>query len=289
MNKLKDILFIYSLILIEFLILSNTKIIYNSTLSSSKIFILKIFPFMFPSMVIGNILTMIGLYKIIPNFINKLFKYLFNFNMLDTSIFLTSIFTGSPSNALFINECLNNNIIKEKEAENLLCVTNFINPLYIMGSIGLGIFNSYKIGLLLILLLIISNLFKAYLLRNNFSKKILINNNNISYINIIFKSIKTAINSSLMIFGIIIMFNILLSLINNVFNLSLISDCILNLTIEITSGIVKLSSLNINNIYKFILAYYFINFSGLCIHMQVLSQFKNKKIRYLKYLIFRLF
>ena len=55
-----------------------------------------------------------------------------------------------------------------------------------------------------------------------------------------------------------------------------------------TGGIIKLSNLNINIYIKIFLAYYFLNFGGLCIQMQSMSMIDNKKIRYLKYLNFRL-
>ena len=289
MRKIKDILFIYLLLIIEVLIIFKSKYIYISVVNSSKIFMFKIFPFMFPSMIIGNMLTNVNLSKVMPVFINKIFNKLFNFNNIHTTLFLTSILTGSPSNALFINEALENNQIDENEAESLLCITNYINPVFIIGSIGIGIFNSTKIGILLVLLLVLSNFIKAYILKKNFK------NNNIKYkykdikiIDIIFKSIKKSINSSIMIFGIIIMFNILIVLLDNIFNLPANINFILNASIEITSGIQKISNLNTSYLSKFLLSYYFINFSGLCIHMQVFSIFQNKKIRYLKYLIFRL-
>ena len=58
--------------------------------------------------------------------------------------------------------------------------------------------------------------------------------------------------------------------------------------LEMTGGIMKLSNLPLNFIVKFILSYYFLNFGGICIQMQTFGMIKNKKIRYLKYLIFRL-
>lgn len=289
MNKLKDLLIMYLLIFIEFLILFNSKEIINTVINSSKIFIIKVFPTMFPTMIIGNLLVKQKIDRIIPKIIKKLFKNIFNFNDYQTGLFITSIFTGSPSNAIYINEYLENNVMTEKEAESMLCITHFINPLFIVGAIGVGVFNSIKIGFILFIMLITENMVKAFILRKKFNhSNITLNWKKTSFIDSLFSSIKTSINSCLMIFGIIVFFSILITLISIIFNISSISICIINGTLEMTSGIISLSSLNIPIIIKFFISYFFINFGGLCIQMQTISMIKNKKIRYLKYLIFRL-
>ena len=101
-------------------------------------------------------------------------------------------------------------------------------------------------------------------------------------------SINLSINSILIIFGIIVMFNILIVLISNIFKFKFVTNVLISVFLEITSGITKFKCLNINYLLKFFICYIFLNFGGICIHMQSLSISKNKKIRYLKYLIFRI-
>ena len=71
--------------------------------------------------------------------------------------------------------------------------------------------------------------------------------------------------------------------------MKIILSIIINGILEMTGGVISLSYLAINPLLKFLLAFVFLNFGGLCIQMQTLSMIENKKIRYLKYLIFRLF
>lgn len=290
MTRKKDIFLLYFLLALELLILINSSLIIKSVKDSSFMFIIKIFPSLFPTMVIGNLLIKNNIEHIIPKFIKKIFNKLFNFNDIQTNIFIISIFTGTPSNAIYINEYLEKGFLNEKEAEALLCATHFINPLFVVAGVGIGVFNDVKIGFLLLFLTWISNLFKAFLNRNNFGRN---NKRNIvfnkkGFITTLSESIKTSINALLMIFGIVIMFNLLVALISNIFNLNLYVNTIINGLLEMTGGIMKLSSLNINMYLKIVLAYIFLNFGGICIQMQTFSMFNNKKIRYLKYLIFRL-
>lgn len=290
MNK-KNIIIIYIFIILELLILFNSNIIIKSVNSSSLMFIKKIFPSLFPTMVIGNILIKSNVYLIIPKKIKAFLFKKFNFSNSTMELFIISLITGSPSSAMYINNYLNSGLINKKEAEALLCSTHFINPLFIVAGVGVGVFNNVKIGFVLFIMLFISTLIKIYLNKNNFknSKKKIINIKNTNLITNITSSIKESINALLLIFGIVVIFNILVSLVSHILDLSELASCVINGLLEMTGGIIKLSNLNINIYIKIFLAYYFLNFGGLCIQMQSMSMIDNKKIRYLKYLIFRLF
>lgn len=290
MTNKKDIYLLYILLALEFLILSKSQLIINSVLLSSKMFFYKIFPSLFPSMIIGNLIIKKNVFLLIPQSIKRVFNKVLRFTDPMTSIFIMSIFTGSPSNAMYINDYLNKGLITEKEAETLLCTTHFINPLFVIASIGQNIFNNKNIGVLLLFLLIMTNFIKAFILRG---KKHSINKEiktpKSGFIASFNEVIKSTINALLVIFAIIIAFNILLSLIENIFTINPFIKLLLNGILEMTSATVTLSSINLPFIYKFIISYLILSFGGLCIQMQTFSVITNKKIRYLKYLIFRLF
>ena len=291
MTKKSNIFFLYFLILIEILILLNSNIVINAVRSSIKIFLISVFPSLFPTMVIGIMLVKNNVYEIIPKFIKNIFKKVFNYNDYMTSIFIISLITGTPSNALYINEYLDKGLITNNEAESLLLSTHFINPLFVVGMVGNVIFESTKIGFSILLTLWISNLIKAYITRpriyKNIDRKSISCNKSI--INSFFVSIKQAIYALLTIMGIIILFNMLTILIKEILHLNNTFSVIINGILEMTGGVTKVSEININTLLKIIMTYIMLNFGGLSIHMQAFSMLENKKIRYLKYLIFRLF
>lgn len=291
MTTKKNIYFLYLLILLEFIVICKSKIVINSVMDSSLMFILKIFPSLFPTMVIGNLLVKENVQLIIPKFIKKIFKKLYGYNDTMTGIFIISMFTGTPSNAMYINEYLEKGLLNEKQAVTLLCTTHFINPLFVIGGVGIGVFKSAKIGFLLLMVLWLSNFIKAFICRSKWEKdkNNELENNPLKFISDLSYVIKKSINSLLMIFGIVIMFNLLTTLIKNVFYLNDVSSTIINGILEMTGGTAALSKLNINKMIKIIISYVFLNFGGFCIHMQTMSMMENKKIRYFKYLIFRLF
>lgn len=289
MTSKKDILLIYFLLSIELLILTNSDIVIKSVLTSLNMFLTKIFPSLFPTMVIGLLLVKLGIYKVIM--FKNIFKRLFRFNEIDTSIFITSLFCGTPSNAAFINNYLQKGLINENEALNLLCCTHFINPLFVIGGVGTYVFKSYKIGIILLLMLYFSNLIKAFLLRKNFTPHLESNviKEKVNFNDIFVSIIKESMLNLLVILGIVILFNILIILIKEIFNLSNTLKIFINIILEMTSGILSIKALNINIIIKILLAYFSLSFGGLCIWFQTISMITNKKIKYLKYFIFRLF
>lgn len=291
MTKKSNILFLYFLIFIEVLILFNSSVVINAVQGSIKIFFKNVFPSLFPTMVIGVMLVKNNVYEIIPKFIKNIFKKVFNYNDYMTSIFIISLITGTPSNALYINEYLDKGLITNYETESLLLSTHFINPLFVVGMVGNVIFKNTKMGFIILLTLWTSNLIKAYITRPRIYKNI--DRKNIScnepIINSFFASIKQAIYALLTIMGIIILFNMLTILIREVLNLNNTLSVIINGILEMTGGITRVSEININTSLKIIMSYVMLNFGGLSIHMQAFSMLENKKISYLKYLIFRLF
>ena len=97
MHRKLNILLLYFLLLIELLILYNSKIIINDIKKTSIIFIINIFPSLFPTMLLGNLLVKCNIKLIIPSFIKKIFNILFNFDDNMTTIFIMSMLCGAPS------------------------------------------------------------------------------------------------------------------------------------------------------------------------------------------------
>ena len=283
---MKNYITIIIILFIEIILFINPNITIKCVKDISIIYILKVFPNMFPTMVMSNILIKQGIINIIPNIIFKLFNKLCNFSNVHTTIFVMSILSGAPTYAFYIKEYLEKKIITEKEANTLLNCCFFINLLFVITGVGSIVFNNIKLGLLLYTLLVIKNIIKLYLNKDIFNtNNYRVNDNNEYIIDSIIKSIKTSISASLNIYGIIIFFNILINIIT--LKLPIILDTIITSILEMTSGIIKLSSLNIPITYKFIISFLILNFGGICMHIQTINIIKNKKIRYIIYFINR--
>ncbi len=280
---------LYILLFIEILLFINSKYIIKNVIATSKLFFYYIFPSMVTTMFFSKLLILNDLKKIIPKSIKYIFNKLFNFNDDLTTLYITSMICASPTNAVLIKDYLDKDIINEKQAEILLGTTTFINPLFIISTVGIYIFNNIKVGYLLLSLLYLSSAIKLFINRKYFKN---INNIKIykkdSFISSVYNSINTVSNSLITIFIIIIIFNIISSLLISLFDSKKLFSTIIKIILEITSGIINIKYLNIDNELKILICYFALNFGGICIHMQNLSLINNKKISYLKYLIFRI-
>lgn len=283
--KKKDYFVIYFLLILDLVILINSKNIMNNIFYTSKLFIKNIFPSMFPTMIIANMLINLKIEKIIPKFIKLFFKKMFNLNEKLTSIYILSMLSGSPTNALLLKDYEN-----DKNIELILATTSFLNPLFIIGGVGIKVFNSAKVGFILLILLYIYSFIKLYFNRNKITYTYYLkeDKNNNSFFNNFKESVNKSISTCLNIFAIILVFNVLIFLIIKIFNINYSLNIILSSLIEITSGIIKIKNLNIDFIYKFIISFVLLNFQGICLQSQTIFLIKNKKIRYFKYLIYKL-
>lgn len=285
MNKLIYFTFSSILVLLMFITLTNPSLIIHSVLNSTNTFIKTLFPTLFPFYIISYFLINYNVIYNITSFISKYTKI--NTNIL--IILFLSILSGYPSNAKYINELFINDIISEEDAEKLTYITFFPGPMYVLGTIGSIYLNNYKISLIILISIYITNIFllsKVKLTKsNNFKKKI---NYNIG--NHIKESISSSINTLLIIMGSIIIFTTILNIINYYLNLPVYINLLINSFLEMSSSIINISNL-LNNLYlKTILISLTLTFGGLCIHFQMISiiSYKIKYSILLKYRVLSL-
>ena len=283
---------IKSLILTLFLIVCvlNLDIVINSTLSASHLFITKVFVSIFPFIILSDILYYFNydlfLKKIFGNIISKLFNVSKNASI----IYILSILTSHPGNAIYIKGMLDNKTIDEEDATKILRATYFPSIAFVIGSIGIGIYHDIKIGIILHLITFLNNILIGVFLRGK--KKCndieYVKQNKLTLQETLSNSISKGINTSYIILGNIIIFTILVNLLNHYLNINSTVLAIISGMLEMTNGIFMISNLNINLTYKVILTSFILNFSGLSIIFQTSSILSKYKINIKKILIVKL-
>ena len=261
----KNIIILPILLILLYYILTHSIMISINIYESLNMFITKVFPFLFPSIVLTNLLILNNF----PYYLSKYFKI-----KAPTYIFIMSLITGCPSNAIMIKNLLNKNDIDIETAEKILCCTLFNNPIFLYNNLLLS-FNKYISIKIIIINYIVSFLIFILLNKNNNHIEIKYIQNKFS--NTIVTSIQNAINTLLMIMGTIIFFNMF----------SINSDILKGL-IELTKGLNILPNLNIINHFKIFLAALYISFSGLCILLQIKSILADTSIKFKYFFKYRL-
>lgn len=259
-NKLTKltIIFFFILIFIKKDIMYYT--IYNTVILWFK----NIVPNLLPMFIITSLIIESNLIINICNIFGKLFNKIFKCSNYGIFIYFLSLFTGSPSNAKYINDLANNNLISNTLSDKLLIFTSNYNILLIYSLLTLYLNKSISIKI--IITIIISNIIVGLIFRNinyidlktNYIKRKI----NIS------KIIKDTLDTLLMILGTLIFFNIIINLLP-IKNMLLKN--ILNGFLEITTGLKGLEYLDISTNIKILLSTVYLSFGGLSIHTQIKS------------------
>lgn len=266
---MKKIIPKFTIIFLFIMLLINRDSVKASVINGFSIWVEQLLPALFPFFIFSDMFISSGIADDLCKKIGPLFARIFNTSKYSFFIFFISLVSGSPTNAKNIKNMLDNGYILKDEAEKILCFTCFFNPflIYSITTLYLNKSDSIKI----IFITYITNVILGLLLR---FKKVKINNlvkvktNKITLI----ASIKNNIMALLSILGTIIVMLVLSTLIktNNIY-----LNNIINGFLEITTGLINLSSLNFSYNLKFILTLIYLSFGGLSIHMQIKSILKD--------------
>lgn len=257
-------------------------------------------PSLFPFFVATEILINTDIINILGKLLNNYMKPLFNIRGEGSFAFIMGIISGYPVGAKIASEFRKNNICSKEECERLLSFSNNSGPLFIIGTVGILMYGSTIIGLLLFITHILAGITVGIIFRfwkrntksnlSTSSRKI--QNNNISFSNlgeVLSNSITNSISTIFLIGGFVVIFscvisilkasgilNILTSFISPVFNTfnidtSFVSPLICGF-LEITNGINSISQIACKKLsINLILTAFLLGFGGLSVFLQVLS------------------
>ena len=222
--KRKLIIFIIMTLII--LIFKNYQLVLSSTIDGVNIWFYKVFPYLFIMIIIQDLL------------INLDFANLFK--RTSTYIFFMSIISGSPSNAYIISKLVKEGKITKEYGNICLIFTFFTNPLFLYSILNL-IFNSLYMTIKIMIIIYISN----FIIYFYYKKDLPVANmyGKSSNINLP-SSIKSSINTNLMVLGSIVFYFIISNILINTFNIGYPFDIFLRGLLEMTQGLNDVIYLN---------------------------------------------
>ena len=299
----KSIFIMFLLLFVLFLILTSSQSVIDSIMLSFSIWKNNVFPTLFPFFVLSEILINYGFVELTSELF-KPFMRLFKLKGACAFGFVMSLISGFPSSAKYVRELFIAGNINCIEASKLLIFTHFSNPLFVLGTISVLFLKNKKVGLLILATHYIGNIFVGLIFRNFGNcecdkekislKQALINmhkkriSNNKSFGEIISGALLNAIDTLLLIFGVVTLFLIITTILDNNINLSSYYQSILNGIVEMTQGLKYVSILDIPLKIKGTLSVLIISFGGVSVHMQVISILSDTKIKYFPFLVARI-
>ncbi|MDF2945854.1 MAG: sporulation integral rane protein YlbJ [Bacillales bacterium] len=281
-----------------------------------------VFPSLLPFFIITDLLISYGIINFLGYFLEPLAKRLFNVNGVGGVVFFLAIAAGFPSGAKMAVKLYENGEITKDEAERIAAFCNFSSPLFILGAVGVGMFSSYKIGILLMIIHYVSNALVGITL-GIFSKKIKERNlasrsKKIKISELFFNTAKTnkkpfgtqmgesvtnSIEILLSICGFLVLFAVLNTLLNSsgiVNYVAIVFEKLLNISpaiiqdmstglLEVTIGVKAISISKTLSIFaKICIASMLLGFNGFSVHSQIASILNPAGLSYKPFLYARI-
>lgn len=280
MKKYINLILVLAFLILEIYLLIDSKEIIDSFNKTLNICMYTLLPTMFASIIFTSMLIELEFERYIPKKIINFLSKLFNISKKEVVIFILSIISGYPNNSRMLKNNQNLN--------NIINFTSFINPIFLICTIGNIYLNNIKISIIIMICHYISSIVVGILLRTSESNgcEEINNKDNKSYLNSYFNILRNSISALCNIFSNILFFSILSSLISNIFNFNEIINSIVLGILEFSNGTYLISNLNIDIFYKGLLILIIITFGSFSIHMQMISV--NEKIKYIRFLKYRI-
>ena len=255
-------------------------------------------PALFPFLIFTKLLSELNFIENISRHLSPITRKLYNTPGISAYIYVMSILSGYPVGAKLTADFYTKGLITKGQASRITTFTSTSGPLFIVGTVGIGMLHSTKIGIIILISHFLGAMLNGLLYRRYMHDVITIDSIPISTPNkniledIMFSSIK----SILIIGGYVAIFFVIITMLNSanilylpkvilsyIFSIAhLPTDIItptLNGIVEVTRGCLDLSMIITTDTIKCITATFLISFGGLSIHMQALTFLKRFDIK----------
>lgn len=275
-------------------IIINPAIYITSCLNGIIVWATVVLPALLPFMFFTKTLTELGVAEILATKF-KLFPKIFKVPSVAVYVFVLSILSGYPVGAKIVADLYESGNITKEEAYKITTFTSNSGPMFILGSVGIGMFANKKLGIIILISHILGALINGLIYRNHKEKNLeknkkIIVKNNLSLGELMWNTV----NSVLIIGGFIALFFVIIEILNNlhifppisnlfssIFNCnSNIFNAIFNGIFEITRGCLDISKLGLNEFFSGLLCTFIISFGGLATAMQAFVFLKKFDMRF---------
>lgn len=280
----------------------NAEIYMKSALAGIYVWANNVLPALFPFFIFTRIIVALN-----ANLnLDFLTKKCFNAPNGSGNIYALSILSGYPVGARMISQYHNMGYINDGQATQMLSYCSTSGPVFMMGTVGIGMLKSNSAGLIIFLAHTIGSFLNGLLFRGKKvfdqtgQKALYIGNNQNA---IIYDSVYDSVVSILLVGGYIVISFVIIDILNNLNILPFLANCfnklffvqnkdlvlsIFNGLIEMTRGCLDISNLNISIQIKTIICCGLISFSGLCVFLQSLAFLTKIKIKKSKLILMKI-
>lgn len=247
-----------------------------------------VIPALFPFIFCGNMLIALGAARTAGRCFSKVMYPLFRVSGAGALALILGAVSGYPVGAVCAASLYTSGECSKTEAEKLLIFCNNSGPMFIIGAVGIGMLDNYRLGVFLYIIHILSAIICGVMFKNykkNYADKFLPPAREDAELKTaaldIGAAVVKSVNTILLICGFIIIFAVFVGALPDVTFRSYVYA-----VLEITGGIAALlreSTLNILPLISF-----FIGFSGISVLAQVYAVVKPSGLSIKPYIIGKL-
>lgn len=284
-------------IIVLFIILSP-EICLKFSISGAKLFFYNVFPYVFPFMILSNLIIYYGGVEIYSKFLGLLCRP--QKLPKNTAIVLAiSALCGYPLGAKYSCDLYEEGLIDFRTFERIVNIASNAGPLFIVGAVGTSMLGSKYSGYILLASCYLSCILMGILIPSSKVPNKYIDikkNGNVSLESnlgiSIKKSVENALQVSIQLMGFIVFFSLLIGiLINSVLFKSIQNPIVKSIVlgcIEMTNGCSIISVSQISFELKMVLASFLICFGGFCVISQIYSFIGKYNISPVKFILRKL-
>jgi len=304
-NKIKNnnffqVIYIIILILAIILLVISPSLAMNTFLNGLIIWATKVLPALLPFFILTKLLSYTQFISNFGKLLNPITQKLYGVGGSSGYVFLMSIISGYPVGAKILSDLYSNKQITRGQAITITSFTSTSGPLFILGTVAIGLFSSVKLGIIVIISHYIGALINGLIYRQRKTSNIQILNTN-TQTNFLSDSMTSSITSITTVGGFIALFYMLLQLLLSISILdpliqlmeilgvhkSITTSVICGL-LEVTTGAIYLSQAHMHFYILTPLLTFLISFGGLSIHAQAYCFLKNFDMPYKYFFIQKL-
>ncbi len=295
-KKLNVINYIFAILLIFIIIaiIIRPKYYINSAANGLVTFGTKVFPSLFPFFVLTKILIELNVLDGVSHGLSKITRVLFGCPGESAYVFVIGLLCGYPVSAKITSDLFLNGKIDSCSATKIASFTSTSGPMFVIGTVGAAMFNSAKLGALILLCHALGAVVTGLIFCNVGRKKVQklstqpVPQSQVKISTAINNSMFSSINSVLVVGGFIVVFFVLIDVVFSMFNLSGITRVLVGGGIEMTRGLIELTSLMLPFNLNLIIGTFLISFGGFSIIMQAYYFLSMAHVKLSKFMLIKI-
>lgn len=261
-------------------------------------------PSLFPFMVMSSFIIKSGLSEKLGYLFNPVVKFLFNLPGVAGATIIISLIGGYPAGVKGVMELWECNKLSLSQAQRMLCFTVGSGPSFVIGVIGIGIFKSYAVGLLMFICQILASILIGISLgifsrikKSHYEANIKNTNTSLPFSDAFVKSCIASTGQIINLCAFVVLFSALIEILKansfeNHFANALMyinvpysyAHSLLFSILEVTGGCLNSGKLGASA--EFIA--FFIAFAGVCVHFQLFATLSKMNFSKVMFISFRI-